>query len=97
MKKREELKMNWEVYDLGLDQCVLEFAQNNNYKFQAEIVKKEHIFGEKLFGDFDVHCRVFDHNSNQIDVKEYVGMNGTFKGAKKLLDKCKQHVLEKYN
>jgi len=50
-----------------------------------------------LFGDFDIRVVVFSHQGKQIDIKEYKGMNGTFKGANNLLNKCKEEILSKYN
>jgi hypothetical protein len=74
----------------------LEFAEGNGYRAQAMIIKKEQIFTEKLFGDFDIAIQVFDLNWNQIDEKKIEGMNGNKEGALKQLNKLKQKVETEY-
>ena len=90
--------MKWKKFDLGktMKEDLIETATNGEYKFQAEIVKKVNLFGEKLFGDFDIRVSVFDINSNFVDKLELKGMNGNFSGAKNQLNKLKKKALTKY-
>ena len=90
--------MKWEKFNLGktMKEDLLETAKNDKYKFQAQIIKKLHIFSDKLFGDFDVLLTVFNHKGEQIETYSLEGMNGTFKGAKSQLSKFKEKALVKY-
>jgi len=91
--------MKWEKFDLGknMKEDLLETAKNDNYKFQAQIIKKVHIYGERLFGDFDIILTVFQLNSNNVETFKIIGLNGNFKGAKKQLIKLKEKALIKYS
>ena len=91
--------VKWQKYDFGskiLEDDVLEFYENQNYKFQAQIFKKINIFGEKLFGDFDIELVVFDKNGKEIETYRLYGLNGSSKGAISVLSRFKESALQKY-
>lgn len=89
--------MKWTKFDLDEKECLLEFTEDQNYKYQAEIIKLEPIFGNHLFGNFDLNVSVFDKQAEHIEKFELIGLNGKFKGALKNLEKLKMQAMKKYN
>lgn len=89
--------MEWINQDLGMKDCLLEFAETEQYKFQAEIVKLEPIFGGYYFGNFELSVTVFDLDGKQVEALELNGLNGKFKGALKQLQMLKDKASCKYN
>jgi phage gp45-like len=89
----------WQNQNISVDGCILEFIENDNYKAQAEVIKKENIFTEqtKLFGDYNITVTVYDNATNRaIDKIETLGLNANEKQMKNRLNKMKSSMTDKY-
>ena len=89
--------MKWTRFDLGSKDDVLEFFESQNYKFQAELIKLEPIFGSHIFGNFELNVTVFDLDGIQIENFSLEGLNGKMNAAIKQLEALKNKALSKYN
>lgn len=88
--------MSWVEEKLGVSDCVLEYLANDKYKAQAEVIGKVPIYGQKLFGDYDICVTVFNEYDKAIETKEMKGLNGNYKMAYNSLNKLKQEIQSKY-
>lgn len=88
--------MEWKKFDLDEKECILEFAESDIYKFQAELIKLEPIFGNHIFGNFDLNVSVFDKKGQSIENFSLNGLNGKFKEALRQLEKLKEKAVERY-
>lgn len=87
----------WTKFDLSSKEDVLEFFENKAYKFQAELIKLEPIFGSHIFGNFELNVTVFDLEGEHIENFSLNGLNGKFNAAIKQLEILKSKALNKYN